>query len=841
MRRPFTLLGVGLLITALLGMMAPPGTAGAETARTMSRPSTSSGEAYGKLPMSFEKNAGQSSGEVDFIARGAGYTVFLTPGEAVLALKKRQVADRPHDPFANETAGGATIRMALVGASRGRVAGEGELPGKANYIIGNESAKWKTGIPTFEKVRYAGVYPGIDIVYYGNQGRLEYDFIVAPGADPGAISLGFSGARVEIEQDGDLALAMSAGSVSMHRPHVYQEVDGTQRPVSGEYVKRDDGRIGFALGAYDTARPLVIDPVLHYATYLGGESMDVGTAIAVDLAGNAYVTGWTESSDFPVQAAGQASISGGVDAFVAKIDPSGSAVLYATYFGGSDDDSDGFTGVAEAGAGIAVDPLGQAYVAGHTRSNDFPTTTGAYQTTYETGGDAFVAKFNASGSTLVYSTYLGGSGYDVATGIAIDPSGNAYVSGFNYLGEFPTTPGTSQDATAGSYDAFISKLNPTGSALAYSTYLGGSGDDSALGIAIDSTGNALVTGSTNSSNFPMQSAQQGTFGGYYDAFATKLNAAGSALVYSTYLGGSTNPGGTGLEHGRGIAVDASGNAYIAGQTGSSDFPTTPGAYQTTYGGAEDAFVVKIGPSGSAVYSTYLGGSGADAANAIAVDPSGNAYVTGNNYSGGFPTLDALHGPYPPSFDAFVAKLAWNGALVYSTYLGASSNDLGLGIVVDLVGNAYVVGYTQSTDFPVTPGAAQQTNGGLYDAFVAKIAAPSAGKITGGGSIGVPGGIGTFGFTVQRQTAGGSLRGALHYVDHSTRFKIHSVTVTAFSVGDTEASFGGTCIDDTGTACTFTVEVSDTGEPGAADTFMISISGRSTEGGVLRSGNIQVHR
>jgi hypothetical protein len=835
MGRPFILFGMGLLITALPGMTAPPsGTAGA-AARAMSRPSTSSGEAYGKLPMSFEKNAGQSSGEVDFIARGAGYSVFLTPGEAVLALKKHPVADRPHDPAASETAGGATIRMALVGASRGRAAGERELPGKANYIIGNESAKWKTGIPTFEKVRYAGVYPGIDIVYYGNQGRLEYDFIVAPGADPGAIRLGFTGARAQIEQGGDLTLAMSAGSVSMHRPHVYQEIDGTKRPVSGEYVKRDDGRIGFALGAYDTARPLVIDPVLHYATYLGGSSMDVGTAIAVDLAGNAYVTGWTESSDFPVQAAEQATIGGRVDAFVAKIDPSGSAVLYSTYFGGGDDDSDGFTGIAEAGAGIAVDPLGQASVAGHTRSSDFPITAGAYQTTYGTGGDAFVAKFNASGSTLVYSTYLGGSGYDVATGIAIDPSGNAYVAGFNYQGQFPTTPGASQEATGGSYDAFISKLNPTGSALAYSTYLGGLGDDTAAGIAIDPMGNALVTGSTNSPNFPLQSAQQGVFGGYYDAFATKLNATGSALVYSTYLGGS------GIEHGRGIAVDASGNAYVAGQTGSSDFPTTPGAYQTTYGGAEDAFVVKIAPSGSVVYSTYVGGSGVDAANAIAVDPSGNAYVTGNNYLGGFPTLDPLQGPYPPSFDAFVAKFASNGALVYSTYLGGASNDLGLGIVVDLMGNAYVVGNTQSIDFPVTPGASQQENGGLYDGFVAKIAAPSAGKITGGGSIAVPGGIGTFGFTVQRQTAGGSIRGALHYVDHTTRFKIQSVTVTAFSVGDTEASFGGTCIDDTGAACTFTVEVSDTGEPGAADTFFIAISGRSTEGGVLRSGNIQVHR
>ena len=786
-----------------------------------------SGEAYGKFPMSFEKNAGQSRSGVDFIARGSGYSVFLTPGEAVLALKKQRPPDRTRDPIAKQEEGGATIRMALVGSSPARAAGEDELPGKANYFIGNEPAKWHRDVPTFAKVRYPGVFPGIDVVYYGNQGRLEYDFIVSPGADPEAITLAFTGASVDIEKGGDLVLAMAGGSASMPRPHIYQEIDGTRRAVSGGYVKRADGGIGFAVGPYDTARPLVIDPVLLYSTYLGGSSNDVGSAIAVDPSGNAYITGWTTSSDFPTQQSEQAASGGGNDAFVAKIDPSGSALVYSTYFGGSADDY---------GAGIAVDASGQAYLAGRTNSSNFPTTPGAYQTTYGGGGgDAFVAKLSSSGSALIYSTYLGRSGYDVGTAIAIDASGRAYVTGHNYLGDFPTAAAY-QTATNGAYDAFISKLNPSGSALVYSTYLGGNGDDNGLGIAVDPLGNAYVTGSTNASDFPMQNPRQGTFGGYYDAFVTKINPGGSALVYSTYLGGS------GIEFGRGIAVDPLGNAYVAGQTGSSNFPTTPGAYQTTYGGNEDAFVAKINSSGSVlVYSTYLGGSGVDAANAIAIDPSGNAYVTGNNYLGGFPTKDALQADYhADSFEAFVAKIAPDGALVYSTYLGATGNDLGLGIAVDLLGNAYVVGYTQSTDFPTTPGAYQVTNGGIYDAFVAKISAPSVGKITGGGSIAVPGNIGTFGFTVQRQTAGGSIQGDLQYVNHATGTKVHSVTFTSFSAADTTATFGGTCISN-GVPCSFTVEVTDNGEPGVTDTFTISVSGRPTEGGTLRSGNIQIHQ
>ena len=407
--------------------------------------------------------------------------------------------------------------------------------------------------------------------------------------------------------------------------------------------------------------------------------------------------------------------------------------------------------------------------------------------------------------------------------------------GTNYAAGFPTTPGAYQTASKGPYDAFITKLNASGSALVYSTYLGGTGDDYVTGVAVDSLANAYVTGLTISSDFPMQNAPQPTFGGYYDAFVTKLNPAGSALVYSTYLGG------IGWDGGRGIAVDSFGNAYVAGQTGSNNFPMTPGAYQTTHGGNDDAFVAKINVSGSVVYSTYLGGSGIEAANAIAVDQSGNAYVTGTNLNGGFPVKDALQtNPNTESFQAFVAKLAPDGStLSYSSYLGGTGNDLGLGIAVDLLGSAYVAGTTQSPDFPTTPGAYQQTNAGVYDGFVVKIAAASAGKITGGGSIAVGANIGTFGFIVQRARADAPIQGDLQYINHATGARVQSVTFNSFSINDKSATFAGTCINN-GAPCTFVVVVTDNGEPGATDTFSISISGGATEGGTLRSGNIQFH-
>jgi hypothetical protein len=782
---------------------------------------------YCKLPMSFEKNAGQSRPDVDFIARGSGYSVLLASSEAVLVVKARNPLDGIIEPAPILDESVATIHMALVGSAPATAVGESKLPGNANYFVGHDPALWHRDIPTFAKVRYSRVYPGIDVVYYGNQGRLEYDFIVSPGADPSAITLGFTGATAEIVKDGDLVLALADGTTTMRRPSIYQEIAGKQQAITGGYVKRRDGGIGFALGPYDTTRPLVIDPVLLYSTLIGGSgSDDAANAIAIDQAGNAYITGQTTSLDFPMQHPLQGTSGAPYDAFVAKIDPSGSTLIYSTYFGGNGDD---------VGAGIAVDASGQPYVTGHTGSSNFPTTPGAYETAYSGYTDAFVAKFNSSGSALIYSTYLGGNGYDVATGIAIDPLGNAYVSGYNYTAGFPTTPGSYQTSSKGPFDAFVTKLNATGSALVFSTYIGGTSDDYATGIAIDSGFNVYVSGQTLSNDFPVQNAAQPASGGYYDAFVTKLNSAGSALIYSTYLGGND------WEAGFAIALDSLGNAYVTGLTNSNNFPTSANAFQTIYGGNGDAFVAKINASGSLAYSTYLGGIGAERALAIAVDQAGSAYVTGSNVNGAFPQKDAMQTNEDPStFEAFVTKLAPDGSsLIYSTYLGGLGNDLGLGIAVDPLGSVYVSGVSQSPDFPTTVGAFQETNAGVYDGFVVKIAAASVGKITGGGSINIAGNNGTFGFTVQRTTVAAPIQGDLQYINHATGAKIHSVSFSSLTISNTTATFTGTCVNN-GVPCTFSVSVTDNGEPGKTDTFSISVSGAPSEGGVLRSGNIQIH-
>jgi hypothetical protein len=678
---------------------------------------------YGKLPLSFEANYGQTDRKVNFISRGHGYSLFLTGQEAVIALKtaatrsaevKELPSREPAEKQKEGAAGGTVVKMELAKANAApRVMGAEELPGKANYFIGNDPAKWRANVPTYAKVKYVGVYPGVDLVYYGNQGQLEYDFVVAPGVDPNEIRLKFGGlGKLRVDKRGDLLLGSSGAEARFEKPVVYQEVAGARKPVEASYVLASANGIGFRLGEYDHSQRLVIDPVLVYSSYLGGSGGDQGNGIAVDVSGNAYVTGLTDSTDFPAVNALQSSSGGGTyDAFVAKINPSGSALVYSTYLGGNGLDN---------GLGISADASGNAYVTGRTSSTNFPTAK-ALQSTLNGINNAFITKINASGSALVYSTYLGGSDNDAGAGIAVDGSGNAYVTGDTGSTNFPTTAGAFQTTIGGSYsNAFITKINPSGSALVYSTYLGGSGGDVGYGIAVDGSGNAYVTGEAESTNFPTTAgAFQTTIGGSYsNAFITKINASGSALVYSSYLGGS------GGDVGYGIAADASRNAYVTGSTSSTNFPTAK-ALQSTLNGINNAFITKINASGSAlVYSTYLGGSDNDAGAGIAVDGSGNAYVTGITDSTNFPTVNALQ----PTFlgdtdDAFVAKINPSGsALVYSTYLGGSPTaDTGLGIAADASGNAYVTGYTGSTVFPTTVGAFQTTYAGNGDAFVTKIA------------------------------------------------------------------------------------------------------------------------
>jgi len=679
--------------------------------------------AYGRLPLSFEANQGQSDPGVDFLARGAGYTLFLTASEAVLALRDAR-SHAPRELGARALGDPKTrtvVGMRLNGAMAAGVSGEQPLAGKANYFIGNDPARWHTDIPTYAKVVYRDVYRGIDLTYYGDQGRLEYDFVIAPGADPGAIRLQFTGIdAMEVDPRGDLALRTGGGEIHQQRPLIYQEAGGVRTEISGNYVIRGDGDVGFALATYDPGRPLVIDPVLVYSTYLGGGGDDIGFAVAVDAAGSAYVTGSTDATGFPTQAPFQSAFGGVTDAFVSKLNPAGSALVYSTYLGGSN---------REDGFGVAVDAALNAYITGNTSSPNFPTQA-PYQATFQGVNDVFVTKLNPAGNGLVYSTYIGGHGEDDAHAIAVDGASNAYITGLS-RGGYPITMGSAQPVFGGGLsDAIVTKLNPAGSALVYSTYLGGASEDTGLGIAVDNLLNAYVTGDTASADFPTSpGAYQTTFLGCgspnvicQDAFVTKLNSAGSSRAYSTYLAG------TSFDEGHGIAVDTSGNAYVAGWTFSTDFPTTTGAFQTSSAGSGEVFVTKLNSTGSAplLYSTYIGGSGDDEGFGIGLDTSGNVYITGSTSSTNFPTNAAVQPANGGGVDAFVTKLSSSGgALVYSTYLGGSGaeNALGVaGIAVDGSGSAFVTGSTSSTNFPTTAGAFDRTyNGGDRDVFVAKIA------------------------------------------------------------------------------------------------------------------------
>ncbi|MCP9496212.1 MAG: SBBP repeat-containing protein [Pyrinomonadaceae bacterium MAG19_C2-C3] len=1040
-------------------------------------------ENYGRLPLQFELNDGQFASDVKFLSRGSGYNLFLTATEAVLTLSKS--TDESPTPDDEEAIHGrakrlrakrgtaretATVRMKLVGSTdTARVSGLGELPGKVNYFIGGDASKWRTNISTYEKVRYESVYSGVDVIYYGNQRQLEYDFIVAPNADPRQIKLDFSGVdKIEITANGDLVIHVGDDRIKQHKSVVYQEENGTRREIESSYVITGERRVGFALGQYDSQKPLVIDPILSYSSYLGGSAAESGNSITVDASGHAYITGRTASPDFPTENPVQ-GVGSGNDVFVTKLNPAGTALIFSTYIGG---------GINDEGNGIALDPNGNIYIAGSTGSFNFPTAgtpfqaakagvvsslyksfdngqtfnpsgnglnattvfsialhptdssivfagtsggvvpvyrstdggvnwvpssngmpirpveriifdptnpsimynvgrgipvykstnggaswfasstglslSGATTTTEDlvidsnnpntlyvcgqggvykstnagqswsavnngltdtqgnnvqitislavdprtsavyagtlagvyrstdgvnwvtnnqpanqgfpvsagdanslainaatnpstlyvgteagvykstdglnwtpisnglpatgingvaidprtspttlyaatfsngvyksiddglnwtatnltnvsvlplaldtrtapaslyaglfTGSDAFVTKLNPTGSALIYSTYLGGgtegisSADDIAFAIAVDTGGNAYVTGQTFTGDFPTQNALQSSFGDNSFfSGFVTKLNSSGSSLIYSTYLKGNTDrfggtfvrDIGRGIAVDGSGNAYVTGETNAVDFPRANARQSTYGGgSSDAFVTAYNATGSAYLYSTYLGGS------GADRGRSIAVDTSGNAYVTGETSSTNFPTM-NALQSTYGGNQDAFVTKYNSSGSAyIFSTYLGGSGIDQGFGIAADSGGNSFVTGvtasgtantPNSTGAFPTVNALQSIRAGGNDAFVSKLnATGNSLVYSTYLGGSGNDQGNSIALDSGNNAYVVGQTFSFNFPTTRDAFSSfffnSGNNITNAFVSKISESANGfQLTG---------------------------------------------------------------------------------------------------------------
>lgn len=679
-------------------------------------PSSPAHVAFARLPLRFEPNVGQSDPRVRFLSQGPGYRLFLTPTELVFSLQRGPSvgAPRTEAPSSNaQIEGGSSrptvLRTQFVGARASpEVQGERPLRGKSHYFRGSEPTRWQTNVPQFERVVYRELWEGVDLALYGTrQGELESDFIVAPGGDPNLIRLAFDGAQsMRLDEEGALVLEMDGGTLLQHRPFLYQEQDGKRQEVQGSWVLGGHREARVMVASYDREKPLVIDPVLEYSSYLGGSESDFPHSVALASENKLYIAGTTHSTDFPSAGTPYQGTNAGLeDVFVVKLDLA-SGLEYSTYLGGTGRDR---------ASDIAVDAQGNAYVTGNTGFSNFPTAGTPYQSTNAGNLDAFVAILGPT-SELVYSTYLGGGAEDVGTGIAPDGAGGAWVTGGSGSTNFPTTPSAFQQESAGSYEVFVARVDPT-NGLTYSTLLGGSGYDRAHAMALGPGGDVYVTGSTSSGDFPLAGppSQPSFGGGSEDGFVARVSET-SGLVYSTYLGG-----GAGQEYGQDIAVDGSGHAYVTGRTISTDFPTAGGPFQMANAGESDAFVTELGPTSALVYSTLLGGDRYDYGHAIAVDDEGTAYVTGLTFSSGFPTAGPPFQPEKAGHgDAFVSKLSPSDGLLYSTFLGGRDEDGGHGIVLDASGNAYVVGDTQSDDYP-TGGAAHQTvYRGERDGFVAKL-------------------------------------------------------------------------------------------------------------------------
>jgi hypothetical protein len=727
-----------LLLTGVMMAIPAVATAGSTTPASLPPQTAETDNArivrnYGKLPLRFEANQGQTDQSVKFLARGKGYGLYLTGQDAVLTLAK------PADERSARSTKLQTdiLRMQLIGSSsQTRPAGVDTLPTTSNYLLGSDSTQWHVNVPNYSKVRYSSVYPGVDLVYYGNQEQLEYDFVVAPGSDPSLIKLRFAGAKsLRLDSNGNLVIATEDGSIAFHKPAVYQDAQGRRDRVAGRFQLMADNSVCFALGSYDHSKPLIIDPTLVYSTYLGGSNIDSIAAIAVDSSGAAYLTGSTGSTDYPVTPGALKTTDTDTRsiAFITKLNASGTALIYSTFVGGSGGSSGG-----DYGQSIAVDSSGNAYISGYTYSADFPVSTGAYQVTNKAAAvkasTSFVTKINTTGTALLYSTYLGGSLTDNATSVALDSSGDAYVAGVAYSSDFPVTAGvlqtTNKSAPSDDGTVFVAKLNPTATSLLYSTYLGGSHDYIAVEpvrVAVDSAGDAYVSGTVGSTDFPVtsgayQTTNKGVTGGGGNLTLSKLNSIGTKLLYSTYLGGSG--AGYRIDTANGLAIDSSGNAYLTGTTYEANFPVTTGAFETTNKAIPNslptAFVTKMNPTGTAlVYSTYLGGSGGthgDLGMGLAVDSSGDAYITGSAGSTDFPvTSNAYQTTNAADFNngavAFLTELNPSGsALLYSTYFGGANSfdDTGNGVALGSSGAVYFAGTTGALNFPITPGAYKTT-------------------------------------------------------------------------------------------------------------------------------------
>ena len=679
-------------------------------------------QAYGKLPLVFEPNMGQTDDSVQFVSRGQGFGLFLTQSGATLLLKNKGQQAKANEPI-------SAVQVELIGANRNpSSAGLEPADSKSNYFIGNDPAKWQTSVPNFHKVGYDQIYPGIDLLYYGNGQQLEYDFIVQPHADPHQIKLNFAGvddARIE-PTTGDLLLKTKAGTLRQHKPVIFQEVDGKRKEIAGAYLiasnkdPRTDNTfsVSFELGSFDSSRALVIDPVLVYSSYLGGTLYDIGQSIAVDQGGNAYVVGTTASLNFPTTPGvlkpvllprTDAPNSYWNDAFVTKVNPTGSALVYSTYFGGRNG--------GEGGMGVALDAQGNAYLTGTTMATDFPLVN-PYQSTMGGADESFATKLNATGSAIIFSTYLGGNGTDLGAKIAVNQTtGESTFVGYSSSPNFPTTPGAYKPKICGGpigcngifySGGYIARFASNGGIIFATLY-----DGSVTDVALDNDDNAVFAGSTVAILETTPGAFQPTSSGGTDGFIATLNPNGTRLVYATYLGG-----GLGSDVVRGITLDAAGNMYVTGQTQNSGFPSTPGAFDETYNGGEDGFVTKLDPAGtSLIYSTFFGGTGKDQPFAIGLGNDDSAFIAGETLSGvSFPLRNSVNGI---NGTIFLARLDPNGStMVFSSLLG---NGGAYDVVVDAQNNAYITG--QSKGIVTTPGSFQPTKiigQSVYDGFVMKV-------------------------------------------------------------------------------------------------------------------------
>ncbi len=648
-----------------------------------------------ELPIAFEPEANGH-----FSAHGRGFALELSASEARIRAPRA----------------GADFRMQVAGANpAARLHPEDKLPGIASHFNGTDRSQWRTNLPTYRTVRAESVYPGIDLVFHGAAKLLEYDFVVAPGANPRDIRLRFSGLNsLRKDAQGNLILATPLGEMTQHKPRVYQTIAGMQSDVPGSFVIGSRNEVSFRIGTYDRRAPLVIDPTLIYSSFLGGGGDDDARSIATDVSGNTYIAGLTTSTN-----------NGDADIFVQKISGDGTKVLYTATVGGSADDY---------GNGIAVDTNGIAYVVGSTFSGDFPLSSKAFQAAIAGNEDAVVFSLDPTGANLGFSTYMGGGDVDQGLAIALDVRANVYITGSTHSDDFPTHSGAFSTKRAGGIDGFVASFNSDGTAY-YSTFIGGEGDDAGGGIAADASGNAYVTGSTRSDGFPVAgNAFQRSRSGNIDAFVLKLDPLGDHLIYSTFLGGSA------FDFGNGIAIDGSANAYVVGVTASSKFPVSGNAYQRSYqGDPEDIFVAKVNADGSQLlYSTFLGTHADDYAYAIAVNGSGEAFISGETNSDQYPvTGDAQQKNRKGGLDGVISKLSADGSqLLYSTFWGGSNDDGVEAIAVDGFGGLYFAGYTGSGDYPVTGGTFQPSpGGGPTDAFVASLQFPAPTPVINPGGIG----------------------------------------------------------------------------------------------------------